>query len=82
MANSRNSRIVEPIGEGWSVRAPESSRASFVCADRLDALSRARRIVRNAGGGEVRILGEDGSLIARHHVESRGRASRADLRVS
>lgn len=49
-------------GDGWDVRAPDASRASSHHQTQADAINRARQIVQNAGGGEVRIHGRDGQI--------------------
>lgn len=47
---------------GWDVRKPGSTRASAHANTQSDAVARAREIVRNSGGGEVRIHGRDGRI--------------------
>jgi hypothetical protein len=62
MAN-KNSRDVVPNKDGgWDVVAPDASRASAHADTQADAINRAREIVHNAGGGEVRIHGRDGRI--------------------
>lgn len=59
----KNDRHVVPgKNGGWDVRAPGSSRASAHTGTQAAATDRARDIVRNAGGGEVRIHGRDGRV--------------------
>lgn len=55
-----NDRFVVNHPEGWAVRAPRSDRASEVFDTQDEAVRRAREIVGNLGGGEVRIQGRDG----------------------
>lgn len=58
-----NSRDVVPNPEGgWDVKKPGSPRASAHLPTQADAIDRAREIVQNAGGGEVRIHGRDGKI--------------------
>lgn len=58
-----NIRLVIPAEEGgWDVVAPGSTRASSHHDTQKDAIDRARRIVSNAGGGEVQIHGKDGKI--------------------
>ena len=62
MSNSNN-RDVVPDGEGgWKVEAAGAQRASSRHETQADAIDRAREIVHNAGGGEVRIHGRDGRI--------------------
>lgn len=59
----KNDRSVVPGKDGgWDVRAPGASRASAHSRTQADAIDRAREIVHNAGGGEVRIHGRDGKI--------------------
>ena len=58
--NDRN--IVPGKDGGWGVRAPGASRASAHTSTQAEAISRARQIVHNAGGGEVRVHGQDGKI--------------------
>ena len=58
-----NRRSVTPNKDGgWKVSAPGSSRASAISATQQQAISRAREIVKNSGGGEVTIHGRDGRI--------------------
>ena len=58
---SENDRYVvrNPDG-GWDVRGPNAERASSHHDTQREAIGRAKEIVGNAGGGEVRIQGRDG----------------------
>ena len=47
---------------GWDVRKPGADRASAHMDTQAEAIDRAREIVRNAGGGEIRIQGRDGKI--------------------
>jgi len=59
----KNSRDVVPNPEGgWDVRAPGASRASSHHDTQGDAIDRGREIVRNQGGGELRIHGRDSKI--------------------
>lgn len=61
--NSTTSRHVVPHpGGGWDVKAPNAKRASSHHDTQKQAERRAKEIVRNLGGGEVRIHGEDGRI--------------------
>lgn len=58
-----NSRDVVPDPEGgWNVTKPGADRASAHLDTQQQAIDRARTIVTNAGGGEVRIHGRDGRI--------------------
>lgn len=57
-------RYVQPRQEGgWEVVKEDHERASAVTPTKNEAIDRARQIVRNEGGGEVRIKNEHGRLI-------------------
>jgi len=64
MAKERGTvrHVVHNPKGGWDVRKPGSARASAHAATQDDAVTRARAIVRNGGGGEVRIHGRDGRI--------------------
>jgi hypothetical protein len=58
-----NSREVTPNPEGgWDVKKPGASRASAHVETQAQAVDRARQILRNAGGGELRVHGRDGRI--------------------
>jgi len=59
--NERRHVVANPKG-GWDVKKPGSTRASIHTETQKDAVARAREIVRNSGGGEVRIHGRDGRI--------------------
>lgn len=59
---SSNRHVVASPKGGWDVKQPGSSRASAHATTQSAAVRRAREIVRNAGGGEVRIHGKDGRI--------------------
>lgn len=46
--------------DGWAVKKPGAERASSVHNTQGEAEDRAKEIVRNLGGGEVRIQGRNG----------------------
>jgi hypothetical protein len=58
---SKNDRYVvkNPDG-GWDVKGPNADRASGHFDKQSEAEGRAKEIVGNLGGGEVRIQGRDG----------------------
>jgi uncharacterized protein YdaT len=57
---SENDRYVVRHGDEWAVVKPGAERASGVFDTQSDAIERAKEIVSNLGGGEVRIQGRDG----------------------
>ena len=58
-----NNRHVVPNSEGgWDVKKPRSRRASSHHDTQKEAESRAKEIVGNAGGGEVRIHDKKGRI--------------------
>jgi len=58
-----NDRHVVPnSGGGWDVVKPGAERASAHADTQQQAIDRAREIVGNAGGGEVRIHRSDGRI--------------------
>jgi hypothetical protein len=59
--NERRHVVANPKG-GWDVKKPGSSRVSAHTDTQSDAVDRAREIVSNNGGGEVRIHGRDGRI--------------------
>lgn len=62
MSNPNNRHVVPNKGGGWDVVKPGGDRASSHHDTQADAIDRAREIVGNAGGGEVRIHGRDGQI--------------------
>jgi hypothetical protein len=58
-----NSRHVVRRSDGkWAVKAPGAKKAGAVASTQREATKRAKEIVRNTGGGEVRIHGRDGRI--------------------
>jgi hypothetical protein len=62
MAKQSDRHVVPNASGGWDVVAPGGQRASAHTDTQAQAINRAREIVENAGGGEVRIHGRDGRL--------------------
>ncbi|MBO6946406.1 MAG: DUF2188 domain-containing protein [Rhodospirillales bacterium] len=56
----KNDRYVTKHGDGWAVKKPGATRASNVYGTQKQAEGRAKEIVGNLGGGEVRIQGRNG----------------------
>ena len=73
-------RYVVPSAGGWDVVKEKHGRASAHTRTKAEAIDRAREIVRNLGGGEVRIKNLDGrfsdSDTQGHRNESRARDRR------
>jgi hypothetical protein len=60
---AKSSRNVVPNPDGgWDVTSPGGSRASAHTDTQAAAIDRAREIVHNAGGGEVRIHNRQGQI--------------------
>ena len=57
-----NRHVVPNPDGGWDVKAPKADRASSHHDTQAEAIDRAKEIVGNAGGGEVRIHGTDGRI--------------------
>ena len=58
-----NSRIVQRHDDGgWEVRKPGASRASAVEPTQAEAMQRARDILKNDGGGELKVRSEQGNV--------------------
>jgi hypothetical protein len=55
-----NQRLVVRHPEGWAVKKPGADRASGVFPTQAEAEERAKEIVENLGGGEVRIQDRHG----------------------
>lgn len=62
MTAKNNRHVVPGKNGGWDVKKPGASRASAHSDTQSEAADAARRIVGNAGGGEVRIHGRDGGI--------------------
>lgn len=57
---SQNDRFVVKHEDGWAVKKSGAERACGLFDTQKEAEIRAKEIVRNNGGGEVRIQGQDG----------------------
>ena len=63
MAGQPKRRDVTPNpAGGWDVRKPGAARASSHHDTQKEAISRARGILTNQGGGEMRVKGSDGRV--------------------
>lgn len=55
----KNNRYVVQHQDGWAVKAGGAKRASSVHNTQKGAEIKAKQVVKNLGGGEVRIQGQD-----------------------
>lgn len=62
MSTNSDRHVVPNPSGGWDVKKPGASRASSHHDTQKDAIDRGREIVRGAGGGELRIHGQDGRI--------------------
>jgi Uncharacterized protein conserved in bacteria (DUF2188) len=62
MVSSNNRHVVPNPNGGSDVKAPGAKRASARAPTQAQAERRAKEIVSNQGGGEVRIHGRDGRI--------------------
>lgn len=62
MSSEKNRHVVPNPDGGWDVKKPGANRASTHHDTQREAERRAKEIVRNKGGGEVRIHGRDGRI--------------------
>ena len=60
MPNPNDRYVVPDLDGGWDVKAAQAKRSSKHNQTPAEAIQHAKEIVRNAGGGEVRIQGKDG----------------------
>ena len=64
-----NIREVRRHSDGWGVFDPNASRASAVERTQAAAQERARVILANQGGGEMRTRGENGRIRAQDSIK-------------
>lgn len=58
----KNRPVVQNPSGGWDVKKPGATRSSAHTDTQRQATKRATEIVRNNGGGEVRVHGRDGKI--------------------
>lgn len=68
MSNDNKRHVVPNPDRGWDVVKPGAARASSHHDTQADAISRARDIIGNAGGGELNIHGRDGAIRAKDTI--------------
>jgi hypothetical protein len=62
MADRKQRHVVRNPKGGWDVKKPGGSRSSGHFDTQAEAEARAKEILRNSGGGEAVIHGEDGRI--------------------
>ncbi|WP_393953636.1 DUF2188 domain-containing protein [Streptomyces murinus] len=62
MTGRPNTRDVSPRDDGWAVTKPGADRASAVLPTQAAAVERAKEILANDGGGELRVRGRNGQV--------------------
>lgn len=62
MSNSNNRHVVPGKDGGWDIKAPGAERSSSHHDTQAEAERRAKEIVGNLGGGEVRIHRPNGQI--------------------
>lgn len=62
MTGHPNIRDVSKRDDGWAVTKPGAERASVVLPTQAEAAARAKEILANDGGGELRIRGTNGQV--------------------
>jgi len=77
-----NDRYIQSRGKagGWEVIKEQHERASAVTRTKQEALDRGRDIVRNAGGGELRIKDRHGKLIDSDTIKPGRESQKRDTR--
>jgi hypothetical protein len=74
-----NDRYVVPSEEGgWDVVKENHQRASAHPPTKREAINRARQIVANAGGGEIRIQNQQGQFIDSDSIKPGNESKRRD----
>jgi hypothetical protein len=66
--------VPNPDG-GWDVKAENAKRASSHHETQAEAIERAREIIRNKGGGELSVHGEDGQVRQKDTVDAEAPAT-------
>ncbi|MFD3413685.1 DUF2188 domain-containing protein [Streptomyces cyaneofuscatus] len=62
MSDRPNKRDVSPRNDEWVVTTPGAARASAVAPTQAAAVARAKEILANSGGGELRVRGKNGQV--------------------
>ena len=75
-----NRWVVPSPDGGWDVKKEGADRSSGHFDRKQDAIGRGREIVRNDGGGELRIQNRDGRLIDSDTIAPGNESPRRDTR--
>ena len=70
-------RYVRPAKSGWDVLAEGHRRGTVRTATKKEAEAQARRLVREHGGGEVRVLNAQGKVTKADTVKAPKRRTQA-----
>lgn len=76
MAVSPNRYFVKSDDGGWDVVKEGHRRASAHARNKADAVARATALTKQAGGGEVVVMGRSGKIVEANTIP-RSRSSRA-----
>ncbi len=68
MSTDNDRHVLPNASGGWDVKAPNGSRASSHHDTQADAINAARTIVKNQGGGELVVHGQDGRIRAKDTI--------------
>jgi hypothetical protein len=63
--------VVEYPEGGWAVEKEDRERVSDLLGTQAEAMTRAREIIRNLGGGELIVKGRDGEIRLKDTVAGR-----------
>lgn len=74
----RRREVVPNPSGGWDVVSSQGERASSHHATQKDAIQRARRVLQEKGGGELRIKGRDGRVRDQTMISGDKRTRRSD----
>jgi len=66
--NDNDRYVVPRPGEGWAVEKKNHERASAVTRTQQEAITRAKEITENLGGGEVRVQNRHGQFREGEHM--------------
>ena len=62
MASKLKSRHVVQKSDSSAIKAPKSGRASSIPSTQKEAIEAAKQMLKDQGGGEVRVHGTDGRI--------------------
>ncbi len=58
----KNDRTVSPRPDGWANKRDGAERAATVHSTQKEAIKEASRMLKNAGGGELKVQNEQGRI--------------------